>query len=158
MIERGITDVALAKRTGLTLPTIKLARARQTAPKSTTPAIIARALGVSPDIFWPPDDDKVAPLQRYMVSHDILVDDIAAALGVSKSAINFWRFGKRRMKIEHAQLLNERFHIPKYILRPDIWKPPSRAAGSTGEGPPRAGSERGGLPDSTPEDRQAAAA
>jgi lambda repressor-like predicted transcriptional regulator/DNA-binding transcriptional regulator YdaS (Cro superfamily) len=158
MHERGISDVLLARMTGLTLPTIKTARMRQEPLKSATPALIARTLGVNQSVFWPQDDEKGAPLHHYMLSHDISAEDIADVLGVTRSAVNFWRFGKRRMKIEHAHALNERCRIPKHVLRPDIWKPPSGGSRSAGGVPPHAGSERGGLPDSAPEDRRAAAA
>ena len=98
MRQRGLTDRDIAKMSGLSANCVRAARTRATAPQSETPFIIARALGVRPDRFWP--DVKVTPVKRasaartplqdYLNRRNLTPREVADFAGVSQTAVMMW--------------------------------------------------------------------
>jgi DNA-binding transcriptional regulator YdaS (Cro superfamily) len=66
-------------------------------------------------------------LDAVFVEYGVTTTEVATSLGVSNEAVRLWRRGQRRLGTEQARLIEERFSIPRHLLRPDVWDaPPSR--------------------------------
>jgi DNA-binding transcriptional regulator YdaS (Cro superfamily) len=50
--------------------------------------------------------------------------EVAVSLNVTTEAVRLWRRGMRQLPPNYARLIEERFHIPRHRLRPDVWDPP----------------------------------
>ena len=63
-------------------------------------------------------------LDAIFTDHGVTTAQIAESLGLTNEAVRLWRHGIRLIPPAQARLIDERFHIPKHRLRPDVWDPP----------------------------------
>ncbi len=66
-------------------------------------------------------------VDRAFLGSDLSTKEAAEFLGVSKTCVLWWRYGRNKISPAHAKALHERFGLPLHMLRPDVWDPPSRA-------------------------------
>ena len=76
----------------------------------------------------------MATLDDVLVEHGVSPHDIEVSLGVCFETVRLWRRGQRQIGTKYAQLIEQRFLIPKWKLRPDIWPPPAAALAQRGSG------------------------
>jgi DNA-binding transcriptional regulator YdaS (Cro superfamily) len=66
-------------------------------------------------------------LDAFFTDYGCSTSQVAESLGVTNEAVRAWRRGIRRIPTSQARLIEDRFGIPKHLLRPDVWDPPRPA-------------------------------
>jgi len=70
--------------------------------------------------------DAPPPLEDVFAEYGVTPQDVMEALNVTDEAVRMWRRGSRRISVEFARIIEQRFLIPKHLLRPDLWEPPPK--------------------------------
>jgi transcriptional regulator with XRE-family HTH domain len=52
------------------------------------------------------------------------VAHLAEALGITVTAVGYWKRGERQPSAEIARLAYDKLGIPPHEMRPDLWDPP----------------------------------
>jgi hypothetical protein len=66
----------------------------------------------------------MAPLQSVFDEYHVTTRDLMVSLALSNWAVRKWFNGENPPSTKHARLIEERFGIPRHLLRPDVWDPP----------------------------------
>jgi hypothetical protein len=69
-------------------------------------------------------------LDRVLLERDISSVSVASTCGVTQQCVSAWRLGRRRPGIQHAKLLDSALGIPRHLIRPDLFDPPTPKAAS----------------------------
>jgi plasmid maintenance system antidote protein VapI len=67
--------------------------------------------------------ESIHPIDDVLAEYGVTSYDLAVSLGLSVEAVRTWRRGTRRITPEAARLTEQRFGVPKHLLRPDLWEP-----------------------------------
>ena len=68
--------------------------------------------------------ESIHPIDRVLAEYGVDSQTLALALKVSTEAVRTWRRGTRRITPDAARLTEQRFGVPKHLLRPDLWDAP----------------------------------
>jgi transcriptional regulator with XRE-family HTH domain len=72
-----------------------------------------------------PETSPTSPLDAALRARGLTNNEIAVSLGVTRTAVYYWRIGRNPLAAEVAKELSGKFGIPLHELRPDLWDPPS---------------------------------